>query len=111
MTQETNSFVIGEVKDPRLKLSSGYLLFELECHIELSNKKYSYNRRAYTILDLLGDFGGFNDAILMICGVFMKYYSKTLFKATISQEFDQAADPDPANLDRLRNMHQELKNG
>ena len=73
--------------DPKFKLSSGYNLFEFECLIELSNKKYSYFRRAYTFLDLLGDFGGFNDAVLMILGVFMKYYSETLFKAAISTEF------------------------
>ena len=87
LTKETNNVVVEEVVNPRLKLSSGYTLFEFECRIELSNKKYSYFRRAYTFLDLLGDFGGFYASVLMILGFFMKYYSETSFKAAISTEF------------------------
>ena len=89
---------MAAVTDPRLKLKSGYTLFELECIVELGNKKYSYMRRAYTFLDLLGDFGGFNDAVLMILSLFMKYYSESVYKTAISHEFKTAHKPDSANL-------------
>ena len=42
---------------------------------ELSTKKKSYEREAYTILELLGDFGGFNDALLMLVGLVTSFYS------------------------------------
>ena len=110
MSVEKNTRYDSEVVDPKLKLSSGYTLFDLECRFTLQNRKYTYFRRAYTFLDLLGDFGGLNDAIVMIVSFFMKYYSETRFKATISQEYNAGADPTPANLARLNDMHSKLKN-
>ena len=53
----------------------------------MSAKKFSYERRAYTILDLLGDFGGFNGSLTMIFGFFMSYYAELMYKAITSQEF------------------------
>ena len=35
-------------------------------------------------MNLLGDFGGFNDAIIMIIGFVMSYYSARMFFADIA---------------------------
>ena len=34
-----------------------------------------YERKAYTFMDLLGDFGGFNDAIIFIVSTIFAGYS------------------------------------
>ena len=46
-----------------------------ETHFELSTSKKEYEREAYTILELLGDFGGFNDALLLLVGIISSFYS------------------------------------
>ena len=43
-----------------------------------TNKTYS-ERRAYTFLDLLGDFGGFNDAIIFIVSTIFASYSAAMY--------------------------------
>ena len=47
--------------------------FSLKVH--LSNTMYIHERKSDTILNVLGDIGGFNDAILLIVGPLMLYYS------------------------------------
>ena len=42
---------------------------------ELSTSKKEYVREAYTFLTLLGDFGGFNDALVMLVGILSSFYS------------------------------------
>lgn len=49
--------------------------------ITLSNNKNYYERKAYTLLDVLGDFGGFNDAIVFLIHSFMGVYSAKMFAA------------------------------
>ena len=46
-----------------------------ETHFELSTSKKEYEREAYTILELLGDFGGFNDGLFMLVGLVSSFYS------------------------------------
>ena len=41
-------------------------------------------RRAYTFMDLLGDFGGFNDAIVLIISTFFASYSARMFEDSIA---------------------------
>ena len=40
-----------------------------------SSKKTYYEREAYTFLELLGDFGGFNDALFLIIGTISSFYA------------------------------------
>ena len=40
-----------------------------------SSKKTYYDREAYTFLELLGDFGGFNDALFLIIGTISSFYA------------------------------------
>ena len=47
--------------------------------MQLSGNKYYSEREAYNLLSLLGDFGGFNDAIFMIFGFFMSFSETVLF--------------------------------
>ena len=42
-------------------------------------------RRAYTFMDLLGDFGGFNDAIVFIVSTVFASYSARMYEASISK--------------------------
>ena len=39
-------------------------------------------------MDLLGDFGGFNDALFLIIGSISLVYSSKIFKASIAQELE-----------------------
>ena len=52
----------------------------------MSDNKSIYKREAYTILSLLGDFGGFTDALTLIIGTFTSVYSAKMFDAAISSE-------------------------
>ena len=45
-----------------------------------------YEREAYTILNLLGDFGGFTDALVLIISLFTSVYSARMFNAAIAAE-------------------------
>ena len=47
----------------------------------------TYERSTYTCLDLLGDFGGFNDGIYLIAGFLMRFYSSKMYQAAVSQDF------------------------
>ena len=49
--------------------------------ISLTNEKNFYERTAYTLLDALGDFGGFNDAIVFFVSLFMSFYSAKMYAA------------------------------
>ena len=42
---------------------------------ELSTTKKVYERQAYNILELFGDFGGFNDAMITLVGLVSSFYS------------------------------------
>ena len=52
----------------------------------MGNNKSVYKREAYTILSLLGDFGGFTDALVLLVGVFASVYSAKMFNAAIASE-------------------------
>ena len=58
-----------------------------EFSIELSLDKKVERRIAYTFLDLLGDFGGFNDAIYMLLSIPLGYYSSSMYSRHIASFF------------------------
>lgn len=45
----------------------------------MGDNKSLYVREAYTVLSLLGDFGGFTDALTLIAGIFTSVYSSRMF--------------------------------
>ena len=52
----------------------------------MGDNKSIYKRQAYTILSLLGDFGGFTDALVLLVGIFASTYSARMFSAAIASE-------------------------
>ena len=54
--------------------------------MKMGNNKSVYKREAYTILSLLGDFGGFTDALVLLVGVFASVYSARMFNTAIASE-------------------------
>ena len=46
----------------------------------MGNNKSIFKREAYTVLSLLGDFGGFTDALVLIIGLFTSFYSSRMFQ-------------------------------
>ena len=59
----------------------------MEFEVSLTSRNVTYERRAYTLLDLFGDFGGYYDALKLIFGIFTLSYSSTMYNASISNEF------------------------
>ena len=66
----------GELKDYPF-FSAGFMLGP--------NKTYS-TRKSYNFMDVLGDFGGFNESIFLIIGSLSLLYSSRLFNASVAQE-------------------------
>ena len=58
----------------------------LQFIIELSNQHKIIERKQYTIFTLIGDFGGFNAAVLSIPAIFMGFYAEKMFKAAVLEE-------------------------
>ena len=52
----------------------------------MGENKSIYKREAYTILSLLGDFGGFADALALLIGLFASFYSARMYTAAIASE-------------------------
>ena len=52
----------------------------------MSDVKQSYQRKAYTFLTLLGDYGGFNGAIVFLLSFLMTSYSANLYESAIAGE-------------------------
>ena len=52
--------------------------------IRLDNNKVNYERQAYSFFKLLGDFGGFNDALIFLVGNFTALYGSRMFSASIA---------------------------
>ena len=70
-------------KDPQLYPA-------LDVIIQMGDNKSIYKRQAYTILSLLGDFGGFVDALVLLLGLFARFYGAKMFLASISSELPYA---------------------
>ena len=54
---------------------------------ELSQDKKVESRKAYTLLQLLGDFGGFNDAIYFLLSLPMGFYSSSMYSKHVASLF------------------------
>ena len=54
--------------------------------IEMSNNKVIITRQAYSVFDILGDFGGFNGSIFMILSTIFTAYSARIYHDQIAKE-------------------------
>ena len=52
----------------------------------MSEKKNYYERKAYTFMDLLGEFGGYNGSLLMICSFFVSFYSAKMYSSSVANQ-------------------------
>ena len=59
-----------------------------EFAIKLSDDKKIERRSAYTSFDLLGDFGGFNDAIYFLLSLPLGIYSSSMFSRHIASLYN-----------------------
>ena len=49
----------------------------------MSNNKHIHERKSQTILNIVGDIGGFNDAILLLFGPLILIYSSKSFDLSV----------------------------
>ena len=49
--------------------------------------KVTQSRKAYTFFDLISDFGGFNEAMLLVFGTLMGLYSSHAYKVETTKNF------------------------
>ena len=54
-----------------------------QIEIMLSNQKYEYERKVYTLMTLIGDIGGFQGAIFMIPAFLLSFYTPKMFEASL----------------------------
>ena len=52
--------------------------------IQMTNKKLLHSREAYTIFNILEDFGGFSGSIIMVFSFLMSFYSECVYQDSIS---------------------------
>ena len=50
---------------------------------KLANIQRFHRRKFYTLFELLGDFGGFNEAVFLLPKIFMVAYAQTIYQSTI----------------------------
>ena len=58
----------------------------IEARFVMNENKNFYERKAYTFMDFLGDFGGYNGSLLMICGFFISFYSTRMYSSSVSNQ-------------------------
>ena len=72
------SLINEERKESTLKI-------DFECTILLSSNKYIHERKSQTVLNIIGDVGGFNDAILLLFGPLILLYSSKKFDLAVPE--------------------------
>ena len=63
----------------KMQYDSDYPSFYIS--IYLSSRKNEIERQVYSVFTLLGDFGGFNGAIVMFPSYHMSFYSARMFNS------------------------------
>jgi len=52
----------------------------------MTNDKLLITRQAYSVFDILGDFGGFNGSVFMILSTIFKVYSARIYRDQIAKK-------------------------
>ena len=58
-----------------------------EIDFKLSETRHEYERSRYTFVDLLADFGGFNDGLLLVAHVLTGGYAASMFAGSLASIF------------------------
>ena len=61
------------------------LSIDFSFRILLSSNKYIHERKSQTVLNIIGDVGGFNDAILLLFGPLILLYSSKKFDLSVPE--------------------------
>ena len=69
----------GKEQDYKLRLAS--------ISFKLSETRHDYERSRYTFVDLLADFGGFNDGLLLVAHVLTGGYAASMFAGSLASTF------------------------
>ena len=64
----------------------------MSINIQLSDKKRQFERTVYSVIDLLGDAGGFYGAIVSVFSSIVSWYSTRMYQASISNEMPVKAN-------------------
>ena len=67
-------------------------------------------RKSYTLFDLLGDFGGFNDAIYFLISLPMSLYSASMFDKFIKDQQDGTNGPENETRNLNSDAHRQFLN-
>ena len=87
------------------KFRQQYTLPAYHLEIALDDNMYYSERQAYGVLTLLGDFGGFNDAIFMVVGALIGYYSEKMFLKSITDDMNRKK---PVKMENSKKLLQDL---
>ena len=55
--------------------------------LQLSDKKWTHERQAYSLMTMLGDLGGFNSIVYILPSFVMGYFSQHIFKWTVANGY------------------------
>ena len=77
--------------------------------IELSDTKNTYKREPYTFFALLGDFGGFNGAIIMFPALLMSFYTPRMYAAAVAQETPIRKPQDRSSKEKMSQLAAQTK--
>ena len=53
--------------------------------LRLKGEEKEFKRKVYTLMDLIGDVGGFNDGLLILVGLIVNFYGSSMFERAIAQ--------------------------
>lgn len=79
-------------------------------HLLTSSNTISYERRVYAMLDMIGDIGGFYDAMVLAFSLIMSNYSPNLFLASVISSIFRVAFDDGSGEGGEKVSSSELKN-
>lgn len=71
--------------------------------ITMANKITHYERKVYSILDVISDVGGFNQIVIMLFGFLFKMYSNKLYEFESVSEFYKMKPNSTHNPDSISN--------
>ena len=95
--EPVNFLTIGDTNSVDTNGRAGFMIL-------MSNQKNFYSRSAYTFLTLLGDFGGFNDAIVFLISLFMGGYSAKMYAAQIASELFLHTEPSSVEAKDMKTL-------
>ena len=67
----------------------------------LSDIEKTYEREVYSFMAALGDFGGFNDGVILIPAILMSIYTQKLFLQELFGQLRMKSESNPASREKM----------